>query len=428
MKPTPGEGIQRPIADPHEDEAIAAGLDDPEQIVERMLDPERRGELYPYSHRLRTLAPVHRSEARGLPPGTFVVTAFEAVDRIARSPAAVNDPRTARVFDYDGTGESPFYRMMSRAMLFLERSEHDRVRRIVYKAFTPSAIAPLRSLAEETADELIDAVMDTRQMDFVSQFAYPYPLRAIMRLLGIPRDAEATLERWAWDFARAGDPMSSTPERVARGNAAAEGFRDFFADLLALRERRPGQDLITTLLAAEADGRRLDREEIIATLVLLLQAGHETTADLLGNAMIGFFRHPDAWSSLVRTGVSGAAEELLRYDTSVQMSMRLARDPIEVAGVSIPAGSLIALGYGAANRDPSVFDDPDRLDVTRRPNHLSFSAGAYFCLGNALARTEIETALDVLVRRLPGIRPSGDHFTQRWTTRLRGPLELQVAW
>ena len=108
--------------------------------------------------------------------------------------------------------------------------------------------------------------------------------------------------------------------------------------------------------------------------------------------------------------------------------MRLARDPIEIAGVSIPAGSLIALSYGAANRDPSVFDDPDRLVVTRRPNHLSFSAGAYFCLGNALARTEIDTALDVLVRRLPGIRPARDHFTQRWTTRLRGPLELQVAW
>ena len=147
------------------------------------------------------------------------------------------------------------------------------------------------------------------------------------------------------------------------------------------------------------------------------------------NAMIGLFRHPAELDRLIRQPgqIDVATAELLRYDTSVQISMRLARESIDVGGTSIPEGSLIALGYGAANRDPLVHKDPDQLDLDRKPNHLSFSAGAYYCLGNALARTEIQAALGVLVRRAPRIRPHSDGFLERWTTRLRGPLELRVV-
>jgi len=423
-------GIERPFLPSRRDEEIAASIDDPEEVVDRMLDVERRGELYPYYHRLRTLAPAHPTQVAGLPAGTFILTRFADVDRVARSAGAVNDPRTAQVYDYDGTGEGAFYAMMSRAMLFLEKESHDRVRRLVYKAFTPAAVAPLGRLTQTVAHELLDEVQTEGTMDFVGAFSYPLPLRAIMRLLGLPRESEAEVERWAWDFARAGDPMSATPEIVSRGDAAARGFHDFFSGLLEERRRRPGEDLISTLVRAADESGPLGREEAISTLVLLLQAGHDTTSDLLGNALIGLFRHPAELNRLRTTPelLPQAIEELLRYDTSVQMSMRLVREAVTLEKVTIPAGAMVALGYGAANRDPEVHAEPDRLDLDRKPGHLAFSAGAYYCLGNALARTEIEAALSVLFQRLPDLRPAGEHFLQRWTTRMRGPLELRVAW
>ncbi len=424
------KGIRRALFPSAQEAEQAALLDDPEDVVACMLDAERRGELYPFYHRLRTLAPAHSTQVPGLPPGCFVLTRFRYVDQVARTSSAVNDPRTAKVFDHDGTGQGAFFRVMSNAMLFLEKASHDRVRRLVYKAFTPVAVAPLRSLAEAVANELIDAVESDGAMDFVEDFTYPLPLRAIMRLLGLPREAESTIEAWAWDFARAGDPMSATPEIIALGDAAAVGFHDFFDRVLEERRSTPGEDLISALVMAEEEGGKLSREEAISTLVLLLQAGHDTTSDLLGNAMVGLFRHPGELERL-RTSpelLPRATEELLRYDTSVQMSMRLVRDEIDLDGVKIPAGSMAALGYGAANRDPEIFCDPDRLDLDREPAHLAFSSGAYYCLGNSLARTEIQAALGVLFRRLPEIRPDGEYFVQRWTTRLRGPLELRVAW
>ena len=424
------KGIERSLLATSEEAEDAAAIGDPEEVVARILDAKRRGGLYPLYHRLRVLAPVHPTQVSGLPPGCFVLTRFRDVDRVARSSSAVNDPRTAKVFDHDGTGKGAFFRVMSHAMLFLEKASHDRVRRLVYKAFTPAAVAPLRALAQSVAHELIDRVESEGAMDFVEDFAYPFPLRAIMRLLGLPRDAESTLESWAWDFARAGDPMSATPEIVARGNVAAVGFHDFFDRLLEERRRTPGEDLISALVMAEDDGVQLSREEAISTLVLLLQAGHETTADLLGNAMIGLFRHPGELERLRNSPrlLPKATEELLRYDTSVQMSMRLVREDIDLGPVKIPEGSIAVLGYGAANRDPEIFADPDRLDLDRNPTHLAFSAGAYYCLGNALARTEIQVALGVLLERLPTIRAEGGHFVERWTARLRGPLELRVAW
>ncbi|MBB83206.1 MAG: cytochrome [Deltaproteobacteria bacterium] len=422
-------GIPRSLEQDGRDDEIAAGLSDPGAVLERILDAERRGALYPYYRRLRELAPIHRSEVEGLPPGTWFLTRAEDVNAVARSAGAVNDPRTAQVWDYEGDGSGAFYRMMSRAMLFLDKSDHDRVRRLVYKAFTPASVAPLGDLTARVAGELLDAVGDRDEIDFVRDFTYPLPLRAIMRLLGIPRDAEGTIERYAWDFARAGDPMSATSEIIERGNRAAEGLDAFFGEVFDLRERAPADDLVTALVHAQADGNRLGRDETIATLVLLLQAGHETTSDLLGNALIGLFQHPQALSRLAKNPdlVVPATAELLRYDTSVQISMRLARAPIELGKTQIPAGSLIALCYGAANRDPALHAEPDRLDLDRNPSHLSFSAGAYYCLGNALARTEIQAALGVLFRRAPGIRPASEGFVERWTSRLRGPLELPVS-
>jgi cytochrome P450 len=394
--------------------------EDPEELVACILDAERRGELYHLYAALRRVAPVHRTASPLLPNGCHVLTSFRAVDRVARSAAAVNDPATAEVFKHGGPG-GPFSRMMANTMLFLDKPAHDRVRRLVWKAFTPRAVAPLRALTEQVAHG---------PMDFVADYSYPLPIRVICRLLGLADEDHEVVEQWAWDFARAGDPMTATPEIVERGDRAAEAFHTFFERVLTERRRHPGDDLLSALARAEDGGDRLTMEEAIATSVLLLQAGHETTADLLGNALVALFRHPDQLARLRDDAsvTADAVEELLRYDTVVQMSMRLLVDDLDVDGVRLPAGSFAALAYGAANRDPAVFADPDRLELTRRPAHLSFSAGAYHCLGHALARTELQAALRVLFDRLPEIRPAGPTFVQRRTARLRGPQELSVTW
>jgi cytochrome P450 len=256
-----GPGIVRPWkSDP---EPIDPALD-ADAILERILDPDRRGSLHPFYHRLRALAPCHPSRSPRLPRGCHVLTSYRHVDRVARSAAAVNDPDTARVFDHDGQ-QGAFYQLMRHAMLFLEKADHDRVRRLVYKAFTPRAIAPLRALTEQTANALLDAVATAGRMDFVRDFAYPLPIRVIGRLLGLPDEAQARIEEWAWDFARAGDPMTADAETIRRGNLAAEGFYGFFESLLDERRRRPQEDLMTTLVQAEDHGRsarQRDRESL----------------------------------------------------------------------------------------------------------------------------------------------------------------------
>ncbi len=422
-----GPGIVRPWkSDP---EPVDPALD-ADAVLERILDPDRRGSLHPFYHRLRALAPCHPSRSSRLPRGCHVLTSYRHVDRVARSASAVNDPDTARVFDHDGQ-QGAFYQLMRHAMLFLEKADHDRVRRLVYKAFTPRAIAPLRALTEQTANALLDVVAPAGRMDFVRDFAYPLPIRVIGRLLGLPDEAQARVEEWAWDFARAGDPMTADAETIRRGNLAAEGFYGFFESLLDERRRRPQEDLMTTLVQAEEDGRGLGQEEAIATCVLLLQAGHETTADLLGNAIVNLFAHPRELARLCeqRELMPMAVEELLRFEPPVQLSMRLVREPIALEGGSVlPKGSLVALVYGAANRDPAIYDEPDVLRLERGAQHLAFSAGAYYCIGNALARSEIQTALRVLLDRIPTIRPEGESFVQRRTVRMRGPQQLPVAW
>ena len=418
-------GIERPVLGG----PVTELPDEPNDVVQAILVPETRGELYPLYHRLRALAPVFPTDVRGLPPGAWALSSFAAVDRVARSSAAVNDPRTARVFDHDGRAGA-FFRMMADSMLFVDKTAHDRIRRLVFRAFTPRAVAALEGLTAKVANELLDLVVDDGEMDLVQAYSYPLPIRAICKLLGIPSDLQPEIERWAWDFARAGDPMSSTPEIGARGDAAAEGFRALFEQLLSERRQHPRDDVMSLLVQAEEDGETLSLDEAISTCVLLLQAGHETTADLLGNALIGLFRHPDqlAWLCGHPEMTRQAVEELLRYDCSVQMSMRLLTSDVEVGGCVIPEGSLAALMYGAANRDPARFEEADQLDLRRAPQHLAFSAGAYHCLGNALARLELKAGISVLLDRLPNIEPATSSVIQRRTMRLRGPQQLRVRW
>lgn len=413
--------------------AYAAGPtrvpEDPDEILAAIFDPARRGELYPLYHALRAAAPVHRATHPKL-RDVWVLTRFADALDVYRNPRAVSDPAMAEHFDHGGAG-GPFYRMLREMMLFLESEQHAHVRRIVVKAFTPRAIAAVRPITERYATELLDAVEPDGGMDLVSQFAVPLPFRVIAHVLGVPESDFALIQRHADDFARGSELAVEADDRSRRADAAAEVFADYFGSLVDRRRADPRDDVITALCAAEDEGRHLDRTQLVATVVLLMQAGHETTADTIGNATVALFRNPGQLA-LLRDDPSctkGAVEELLRFDPTNQMNTRLLLDDMEVGGVRLRAGDHVATVIGAANRDPAQFADPDRLDLRRDvPLHLAFAFGAYYCVGNALARTEVQVALRSLVDRFPRLAPAGDSFVMRDTLRNRGPRRVDVRW
>ncbi len=393
----------------------------------------RRGEVYPLYHQLRRVAPVHKCRPDVL-HGSWIVTRFADTDALMKSPDAVNDSRVAdQAFNH---GDGTFYGVMKNAMLFTDTASHKRMRSMVVRAFTPRAIARWRSIAERVANELCDAVERDGGMELVEQFNYELPFNVIAHILGVPESEFPRVKQLAWDFARAGEKVVA-PDVAQRGDDAARGFIELFEDLAEQRRRRPTDDLISSLVQVENDGDRLSRTELVANCILLMQAGHETTQDLLGNAMVALFRNPQQLA-LLRDDpelMKQAVEEFLRYDGSVQINHRLLlRDmTFGTAGsddaTTVPAGDMVYVFLGAANRDPAQFQDPDRLDITRPPqHHLAFAFGAYYCVGAALARTEIEIGLRTLLARFPEIRPASETFEWRDTLQLRGPRRVDVQW
>jgi cytochrome P450 len=402
---------------------------DPEELVARLFDPELRGELYPLYHQLRQVAPVHRTADRHM-RGVWLITRFADAMAVYRNPRAVSDPALAEHFNHGGKS-GPFYQMLKNMMLFLEPEAHDRVRRIAAKAFTARSIARVRPVTEELARSLLDAVQARGEMVLVSEFAYELAIRVIAQLVGVPTSDFGVIEQYAYDFARGSELSPVETDRTRRADAAALAFREYFEHLLAKRRHDLKDDVLSALVAAEDEGQNLTRDEVIATAVLLLQAGHETTTDAIGNAMVALFRHPDQLAALRddKALTKNAVEELLRYDSSNQLNNRVLLDEMELGGIRIPAGDHLGVLIGAANRDPAQFPDPDRLQVARpTPPHVAFAYGAYYCLGNNLARTELEVGIRTLLDRLSGLRPATDTFEWRNTLRNRGPQELRIAW
>jgi cytochrome P450 len=238
------------------------------------------------------------------------------------------------------------------------------------------------------------------------------------------------VKQLAWDFARAGEKIVS-PDVAKRGDDAARGFIALFEDLVEQRRSQPTDDLISSLVQVQEDGDRLSHAELVANCILLMQAGHETTQDLLGNAVVALFREKEQLARL-RSDlglVNQAVEEFLRYDSSVQINHRLLLRDVTLGDVTVPAGDMVYLFLGAANRDPAHVEEPDRLDITRPPqHHLAFAFGAYYCVGASLARTEMAVGIRTLLDRFPGLQPAHDTFEWRDTLQLRGPRRVEVQW
>ena len=394
-----------PELDRQRDAALAAEMKSPEQVLEAILDPKRRGSLYPFLHRLRALAPRLRTDMISGKPA-WVLSRYADVREALKHPDVRSDARGVDVFDVGPAGRH-FVEMQKNTLLFLPPDKHDRVRGLISKAFTPRSVENRDGRIREVIHELLDRVESKGRMDLSHDFAFLLPVIVICEMLGVPTEDLPRFYDWAHQSTARGEIGKVTDEIVRQGEEATLGYSAYFLELIEDHRRRPRADLMSALIdARDEDGRGLGDEDLVGSCYILLQAGHGTTQDLLGMGMLALLQHPDQLEFLrsAKAAIPTAVEELLRYDTSVQISQRVADVPIELGGDRIPAGEVCIIFNGAANRDPAVFAAPDRLDVRRDPNpHLSFGLGRHTCLGQSQARSELQNAFDILLERFPDL-------------------------
>lgn len=397
------------------------------------LTPEFRDDPYPFYRALRELEPVHHTAL-----GAYMLTRHADAAAVTRDPSLSTNERNSEIYQQwvaaNGEPDDFDVPMNEVVLLFIDPPDHTRLRGLVSKAFTPKVVAQLRPRIEQIVDERLDAVMargDSR-MDVVTDLAYPLPVLIICELLGVPAEEHTTFQSWSRELATSIDPDPLiAPEQRERISVAGNAFLEYFGELIERRRREPGDDLLSALVAAEEGGDRLSHDELLGTGLFLLIAGHETTVNLIGNGTLALLRHPAELARL-RDDPSldrNAVEELLRFDSPVQFAApRITLDDYEVGGVPIPPAQQIIILLGAANRDPEVFDDPDRLDIGRENagRHLAFGGGHHFCLGAALARLEGEVALGMLARRFPRMELAGEPV-RKATFTLRGLEHLPIS-
>ena len=394
------------------------------------IQKELRADPHPYYRRLRERDPVHRSRLAG----GWVLSRYEDVLGVLRDPTWSSDERNwTRHAVYRARGERAglpdLYSEHFSSMLRLDPPDHTRLRSLVSKAFTPRAVAAMRPRVALLADELLAKVESRRSMDLIAEFAAPLPVIVIAELLGVPAADHEQFRRLSDQGVKLlGDGPLAEKKLGVTGMRA---LRDYFAAIVDARRSDPQGDLISALVAAEEAGDRLTLGELLSTLVLLLVAGNETTTKLIGNAILALLRNPQELERLRADPglMENAVEELLRYDGPVQLTSRLAREDRDLCGRTARRGDQVVLLLAGANRDPSAFADPDRLDLGRRDvRHLAFSQGIHFCLGAQLARLEASLALGALVTRLPGLRLADAGIRWSSNTVLRGPEALRLAW
>ncbi|MEH0828308.1 cytochrome P450, partial [Micromonospora sp. CPCC 205714] len=382
---------------------------------------------YPTYERLRRHGPVAQAG-----PVFYVVTGYAEADEILRDARFGVMDDVLRDQFLPGWRDSPAVASISRSMLRTNPPDHSRMRRLAAGAFTPRRIAAMRDVVVAQADELVDAMLeralDGEPVDFMAEFAYPLPVGVICALLGVPAADRPLFRRWAADLTGVLEPEITTQELAVADRGATE-LRDYFAALVRARRAAPADDLTTALVQVhDADGDRLSGEELLANLVVLLVAGFETTTNLLGNGLVVLLDHPRAAGALRERPdfAPGYVEELLRYDSPVQLTTRVSGAAVTCGGVELPAGSWALLLLGAANRDPRRYPEPQRFDPWRPQVHpLSFGAGPHYCLGAGLARLEAQVAFPLLLRRLPGLALAG-RPRHRTRLTLRGYETLPV--
>jgi cytochrome P450 len=391
------------------------------------LAPEFIANPYPYYQRLRETDPMHLT-----PLGFYVASRHADIATVLRDKRFGKD-FAGRMSRRHGPEilEEPVYRSMRHWMLQQDPPDHTRLRGLVVRAFTARRVEDMRPRIQEIVDGIIDRVEARGRMDLIADFAFRLPVTVICDMLGIPAEDRELFFTSSRTGGRLLDPVPLSRAEIEQHNASNLAAAEYFHRLFELRRREPGEDLTTQLVHAEEHGSKLSNEELTANVILLFGAGHETTVNLIGNGLLALHRNPDQLK-LLREDPSltaGAVEELLRYDSSVQVTGRTTLEDVdEIGGTALAKGQSVICLLGSANRDPAVYADPDRLDITRadvRP--LSFGGGIHYCLGAQLARIEGEIAIATLLRRLPGLQlDDPEHPDWRQTFVLRGLNTLPV--
>jgi cytochrome P450 len=320
-------------------------------------------------------------------------------------------------------------RMLNLWLIFMDAPEHTRLRKLLNKGFSPAAVEGLREQVEAIVDRMLTPLQRGCEVELMREFANPMPVRIISEMLGVPQELHQTFVDWSRAIAVFRGNPDRTVEQARAAQDALIAMTDFFRKTVAERRLNKGNDLISLLIDIEEDGEALTEEELYAQCIALLFAGHETTRNLIGNGMYTLLQHPQETAELREKPemIRPAVEELLRYESPVQFTARVLKDDIEVCGQRIPKRWSILCMLGAANRDPKQFKDPNQLDLNRLNNqHLAFSAGPHFCIGNQLARLEGQIALLNLVQRFPNMKLAGARPVWAPTFGFRGLTSLPV--
>ncbi|MDZ8261970.1 cytochrome P450 [Nostoc sp. ChiQUE01b] len=394
-------------------------------------DPEFRANPYPIYHRFRSESPIHR--INNFTGDEWLVTRYEYVKAVLNDLHFCIDDLPERLkqksFYLKQHGEFEGLRQtISSWLFFLNPPDHTRLRGIVGKAFSPGVVEDMRPQIQKIVDELIDSVQEDGVMDIIHSLACPLPATVTAMMLGMPTQERNKLIQWAHDLFRVFDQPLSL-EVYKHLNQVSLEFKEFLSTLIKEREKSPKQDLLSHLIAAKNQGGKLNEEELMGFCAMLFSVGQETTENFLGNSMLALLRHPDQLQKLKHepTIIPNAIEELLRYDSPVQLIARIATEDVEIGGKTIKAGDRVHLSLGAANRDPAEFIDPDSIQLTRKHNSIPFGSGIHYCLGGALARLQGQVAINTLIQRLPGLQLSTDKLEWRNNIVLRGLKALPVT-
>lgn len=395
-----------------------------------LMDPAFVRDPYPAYAMLRARAPVWKS-----PMGVWVLTRYDDIAKLLKDQRFVHD-FDGNISDPRNRGalrEEPVYKQLGRSMLLRDPPDHTRLRGLVAKAFTARRVEEMRPQIEKIVNGLIDKLAPLGKMDVIEDFSHKLPVVVICDMLGIPEEDRAQFLTGYRVSGRAIDPTPMTQAELDQVNANILGGRAYFAKLFELRRKQPGDDLTSALLQVqdEKDGR-LSEDELFANISLLFAAGHETTTNLIGNGLLALHRNRDQWDKLVADPslASSAVEELLRYDSSVQLTSRKASVDVEIGGQQIQRGDEVICLLGAGNRDPEAYENAEKLDITRKNvRPLSFGGGIHTCLGAQLARLEGEIAFRALAMRLPNMRLENmDNPQWKPTITLRRLEHLMAVW
>ncbi|MGF7234542.1 MAG: cytochrome P450 [Frankia sp.] len=397
-------------------------------VVFDAFDPEHRADPYPRYEIARAATALHPTSI-----GVHLAT------RYADCFSIFNDARWSHAQEGDLLHPDVAASDLPASFLWMDPPDHTRLRGLVSRAFTPRMVAGLRPRIEQIVSGLVDHALDKGEIDVVSEMSYPLPLHVIGQMLGVPAADYPTVQGWSRGIARGFDPdaLMSEAEKNARLEAA-RGFVGYFWSMIVERRAHPTDDLISALVAVrDSDDDLLSDVELVTTCVLLMNAGYETTVNLVANGMLALLRNPDQLDLLRAQPdlAARAVDELLRYDAPIHIATRVASEPIELAGHTFARGEGVLLLLASANRDPAAYPDPDRLDLTRFgaplpapavPRQLGFGMGMHFCLGAPLARLEMEVLLRALVARVGKLELASEHLVYKTNVNFRGLESLPV--